>query len=85
MSFGIADDIIQEPLGGSNDWMMTKIESGNRIIDELTDYESWAPEKVKDERYNKFRSLTLYTTLGTCLANDISLGIDNEKGEFWVL
>ncbi len=61
VDFGIADGIIQEPLGGShNDWMSTAQSIKKQIIEELTTYHSWEPEKIQDERYKKFRGFGPY-------------------------
>lgn len=53
----LIDDIIPEPIGGANaDWKQTAESMKSVILKSLADYRTLSPDKIAEERYQKFRA-----------------------------
>ncbi len=57
----IIDDIVKEPLGGAhNDYEMIGKNLKEAILKEINSLKNEAPDKLKEERYNKFRRMGVF-------------------------
>ena len=58
LELGIIDEEIKEPLGGAHaDYDTTAKNMKKSIQKALKELEKLSPEKLKEERYNKFRAM----------------------------
>lgn len=58
LELGIIDNEIKEPLGGAhNNYQETANNMKSAILDALRDLSKLTPDKLKKERYNKFRAM----------------------------
>lgn len=58
LELGIIDEEIAEPLGGAhNEYNETASHMKNAILNALNELSKKTPEKLKEERYNKFRAM----------------------------
>lgn len=63
MNLGIADGIISEPMGGGhNNWKVLSKAMKKKIIDDLNHYASIPGDKIREERYLKFRNMGQFET-----------------------
>ena len=57
----IIDGIVKEPLGGAHcDYEMIASELKSTIVDALNDLKNKSPEKLREDRYNKFRRMGVF-------------------------
>jgi acetyl-CoA carboxylase carboxyl transferase subunit alpha len=54
---GLIDDVIAEPVGGAHlDWKATADAIKKVFLADIVKYSKEAPEKIAEERYQKFRA-----------------------------
>ena len=57
VQLGIADAILPEPVGGAhNEWSTVAETIKTAALEEIKKFSKLSPEKIKEHRYNKFRS-----------------------------
>ena len=57
----IIDGIVKEPLGGAhNDYEMIGKNLQEAILKSINELKDTAPNKLKEERYNKFRRMGVF-------------------------
>ena len=62
MKFGIIDNIVEEPLGGAHyDHELMGSNLKTAILEAIGELEHKSAEQLKDERYNKFRRMGVFT------------------------
>ncbi|MFZ2656898.1 MAG: acetyl-CoA carboxylase carboxyltransferase subunit alpha [Victivallales bacterium] len=62
MELGIADEIVKEPLGGAHkDFDAAAAFLKQALKKNLADFEKMSPKQIKEDRYQKFRKLGVYT------------------------
>lgn len=58
LKLGIADKIINEPLGGAHhNWKIMAATLKENILKDIQNYKQFNSKQIKDERYNKFRKI----------------------------
>ena len=61
LNLEIIDGIVKEPLGGAhNDYDMIGKNLQDAILKSINELKNEAPEKLKQERYNKFRRMGVF-------------------------
>lgn len=61
LKFGIVDEVIKEPMGGAhNDPNKMGEELRIALIKSIKEFENLSPQKLKDQRYNRFRKLGVF-------------------------
>lgn len=62
VDLGVADGIVSEPLGGAHhDWEATALAMKDIILSDMVVYKKMTPERIRDERYDKFRKMGRFT------------------------
>ncbi len=62
---GIVDDVVPEPLGGAHkDYDAAAEKVAVAIGQALEEFDGWSPEKLKEQRYEHFRSVAFYSEGG---------------------
>ena len=58
VSLGVADGVISECMGGAHhDWTLLSKEMKKKILQDLKLYSKMDSEKIREERYLKFRQM----------------------------
>ena len=62
LSLKVADGVIPEPIGGAHtnwEWVAQHLKA--HVLDSIATYDRVSPDQIKEERYQKFRSLGVFT------------------------
>lgn len=63
VGLGVADGIIQEPLGGAHhDWDVVSLAIKAQILRDLAEMATQTPETLRQSRYAKFRAMGVFTS-----------------------
>ncbi len=58
---GIVDSVVTEPLGGAHrDYDAAAKNLADAVENALAEFDGWSPEKLRDQRYEHFRSVAFY-------------------------
>ncbi len=58
---GIVDSVVQEPLGGAHkDYDAAAAYLAEAVEQALAEFDGWSPEKLREQRYEHFRSVAFY-------------------------